>query len=84
MGKLAACQSMTVMVKKEWCKGCGICVEFCSRKVLAMGDNHVAYIAQPENCTGCNKCEMYCPDFAIMLGRTDHGKQRADIAINAG
>ncbi|MDW7649735.1 MAG: 4Fe-4S dicluster domain-containing protein [Bacillota bacterium] len=83
MGTLAASQTMEVMVKNEWCKGCGICVEFCSKNVLAMGENGVAYIAQPQNCVGCNKCEMYCPDFAIMLRRTDDAAQRPNVAATA-
>jgi 2-oxoglutarate ferredoxin oxidoreductase subunit delta len=55
----------------EWCKGCGFCIEFCTKEVLATakGFNQKGYhppeVVKPEACTLCNTCEMICPDFAI-------------------
>ena len=25
-------------IKEKWCKGCGICVEFCPKKILTLGE----------------------------------------------
>jgi 2-oxoglutarate ferredoxin oxidoreductase subunit delta len=55
-----------VVVNKEWCKGCGICVAFCPKKVLDLVDD-VVDIARPEDCIKCGQCELRCPDFAIYL-----------------
>jgi len=55
----------------ERCKGCGFCIEFCTKEVLATakGFNQKGYhppeVVKPEACTLCNTCEMICPDFAI-------------------
>ncbi|MCW3489686.1 4Fe-4S binding protein [Dethiobacter alkaliphilus] len=56
---------MEIAVKNEWCKGCGICVDFCPKNVLAMSEDKKACVVHSENCVACNKCELYCPDFAI-------------------
>ncbi len=52
-------------IKRQWCKGCGICVEFCPKKALALDKDRKVYVANPGACSGCNLCEMRCPDFAI-------------------
>ena len=54
-------------VKTEWCKGCGICVEFCPANVLELKDGKVN-IKNLDACIQCGQCELRCPDFAIYLG----------------
>ena len=54
-------------VKTEWCKGCGICVEFCPTNVLELKDGKVN-IKDLDTCIKCGLCELRCPDFAIYLG----------------
>ncbi len=61
-----------VNVKNDWCKGCGICMGFCPKDVLALNDEGKIYAKNPEKCGGCGNCEIYCPDFAISLGRLDN------------
>lgn len=61
--------AVTIVVER--CKACGICVEFCPGKALALSKEfnskgyHVPTNIDPEKCSGCNLCGMYCPDFAI-------------------
>jgi len=50
----------------KWCKGCGICVAFCPKDVLAITKEKIV-ISNPDNCIKCGLCELRCPDYAIWL-----------------
>jgi 2-oxoglutarate ferredoxin oxidoreductase subunit delta len=50
-----------------WCKGCGICIAFCPKKVIANNDMGMPVIEKPDQCIGCRFCELHCPDFAIAI-----------------
>jgi 2-oxoglutarate ferredoxin oxidoreductase subunit delta len=56
-----------VVINQEWCKGCGICVEFCPKKALDYGQGGKAVWARPADCIRCGLCELRCPDMAIEL-----------------
>jgi 2-oxoglutarate ferredoxin oxidoreductase subunit delta len=60
-------------VEEKYCKGCGICIEFCPAKVLKTSKkmNARGYF-QPESkdmekCKKCGLCSLLCPDFAIVV-----------------
>jgi len=55
-----------INIKKEWCKGCEICVDYCPTHVLAMKGLY-AEVVNLAACTGCGLCEIRCPDFAITV-----------------
>lgn len=55
------------MVKKEYCKGCAICVKLCPKNTLAMDGRGKAFVKNQASCSGCGTCETHCPDFAISL-----------------
>ncbi|MFW6414819.1 MAG: 4Fe-4S dicluster domain-containing protein [Thermodesulfobacteriota bacterium] len=54
-------------IRKEWCKGCGICVHFCPKQVLQLDRDEKAFVAYGEQCIGCGMCERRCPDLAVEL-----------------
>jgi 2-oxoglutarate ferredoxin oxidoreductase subunit delta len=56
-----------VVIFGMWCKGCGICVEFCPTGVLALGEDDHPIVVHPENCTACHWCDTHCPDLAIVV-----------------
>jgi 2-oxoglutarate ferredoxin oxidoreductase subunit delta len=58
-----------VVIFGNWCKGCGLCVEFCPMKVLALNDDGHPVVVAPEKCTACHWCDTHCPDFAIVVER---------------
>jgi len=55
------------VINREWCKACGICVEFCPKDALALDEMEKANLAYPDKCNGCGMCELLCPDLAIEL-----------------
>lgn len=58
----------------ERCKGCGLCVEACPKKILALDTAtlnpkgyHPAVITDQEKCIACAMCAMMCPDCVIKV-----------------
>lgn len=56
-----------IRIYKPWCKGCKICVEFCPKDVLTMGEDDKVVVQDVDSCTKCALCEIRCPDFAIII-----------------
>ncbi len=65
----------TIIVDKERCKGCGVCVASCPCDVLALSVEvnskgyPAAQMANPDACTGCASCAVICPDSCITVYR---------------
>lgn len=56
------------------CKGCGLCVDACPKKILALSKDainakgfHPATILDQEKCIGCAFCATMCPDVVITV-----------------
>ncbi|KYZ75860.1 4Fe-4S ferredoxin [Anaerosporomusa subterranea] len=58
---------MSLKIHANRCKGCGICVEFCPKKVLAVSQLEKVEVVKEKDCIMCRQCEMRCPDFAIFV-----------------
>jgi len=61
-----------VVINKEYCKGCELCITACAFKLLKTGKefNARGYYAMEfcdseGKCTGCALCAEMCPDVAI-------------------
>jgi len=54
-----------------WCKGCGICIEFCPQGVFEASEQGRPHVAHPEKCTACHWCDTHCPDMAITVRRLE-------------
>ena len=60
-----------VRVLEKYCKGCGLCVPACPKKILYLSEEvdrrgvHVVKIHAETPCTGCLNCTTMCPDAAL-------------------
>ena len=72
--------SCRIHINPGWCKGCGICVEFCPGRALGVVEAK-ARMLFPEKCVECGLCEQRCPDYAIWMeeaaaaGKTGEARQ---------
>ena len=55
------------VIKRNWCKGCGICVALCPKKILELDQWEKAVVSRTEDCVCCKLCESWCPDLAIQV-----------------
>ncbi len=61
----------TVVIRKDRCKACHFCVDFCPKHILMMSDElnvrgvHHVCLTDEEKCSGCAICALVCPDVAI-------------------
>jgi 2-oxoglutarate ferredoxin oxidoreductase subunit delta len=75
-----------VLIIADRCKGCGFCVEYCPKDVLAMSDGfnkkgyHPPVVVKEGECVNCNLCELICPDFAIFSVAATDGTFAAEAA----
>jgi 2-oxoglutarate ferredoxin oxidoreductase subunit delta len=57
--------AVEILIDREWCKGCRICVALCPEDVLALDSEQKAVVLHPERCNLCRSCELHCPDLAV-------------------
>jgi len=63
----------TIKLRRERCKGCGLCMTACPKELLRPGTrfNRSGYpvmeFRDEGSCTGCALCAEMCPDVAIMV-----------------
>lgn len=65
--------AMILTFRKERCKGCGLCVAVCPKKLLVLeGTTNIkgynpASCADASLCVGCASCARICPDSIITI-----------------
>jgi 2-oxoglutarate ferredoxin oxidoreductase subunit delta len=58
-----------LLVNRDWCKGCNLCVAACPSGVLALDADQRVTVGDVRRCIFCGICAVRCPDFAILLDR---------------
>lgn len=62
-----------IEVNEERCKACGLCIEVCPKKILALSDKisakgfHPVTCINQDECIACTSCALICPDLAITV-----------------
>lgn len=60
-------------VDPKYCKGCGLCIEACPKKIIRFSKDinakgyHYAECFDQEACIACKLCYTTCPDVAIKI-----------------
>ncbi|MFH1169892.1 MAG: 4Fe-4S binding protein [Chloroflexota bacterium] len=63
-----------IEIDQELCKGCELCLNFCPKGSIAIGDkpNASGYLPaffNNNDCSGCAICAVVCPEVAIEVYR---------------
>ncbi len=62
-----------VTFDEKMCKGCGLCVTACPKKIIELSSSlnskgyRPARITDAEKCIGCAFCATMCPDCVIKV-----------------
>ena len=62
-----------VTFNTDLCKGCGLCVTACPKKIVQLADTlnkrgyHPAEVKEQDKCIGCAFCATMCPDCVIKV-----------------
>lgn len=56
-----------ITINSNLCKRCGICIEFCPKKIFSQNNDRTPFPEYQDKCIGCKLCELRCPDFAIKV-----------------
>lgn len=63
---------MKIKLLFERCKGCGLCIEFCPKKIIHFSSRRnlqgykVVEISDPEKCNHCGICYLMCPEVVFV------------------
>ena len=62
-----------ISIREERCKGCGLCIEACPKKIIEFSEKlnskgyHPVTILNQEACIACSSCAKVCPDLVFMI-----------------
>lgn len=68
-------QTLRVSFDESSCKGCGLCVAVCPRKIIRLSEEinvlgyHPARVDRQDECISCALCARMCPDCVITVYR---------------
>ncbi|MBC8530322.1 indolepyruvate ferredoxin oxidoreductase subunit alpha [Gehongia tenuis] len=65
---------MAIRVNREVCKGCGLCIVTCPKKILKLDEDKLnskgynpCVCVDNDACISCALCARMCPDCAIVV-----------------
>ena len=68
----------TVTFQEDLCKGCGLCVDACPKKILRLSadriiakGHHPAEMTDAPACAACAFCATMCPDCVITVEKEE-------------
>lgn len=63
-----------VTINEDRCKGCGLCVSVCPKKIMVLSKDRLnkkgfrpAYVTDDDKCISCAFCATMCPDCVITV-----------------
>ena len=67
-------KKLRMNVNFERCKGCGLCVTVCPKKIIEIQNEklnskgyYTSRCIDDEKCISCARCAVMCPDCAISI-----------------
>jgi len=73
-GKLSQHSDLSPKVKGKTCRGCGLCIPWCSQEAISMkivesagGTKRNVAAIDPEKCIGCGECILTCPTESVEI-----------------
>ncbi|MFW5980830.1 MAG: indolepyruvate ferredoxin oxidoreductase subunit alpha [Halanaerobiaceae bacterium] len=66
-------QVKKVIIDKERCKGCKLCLSVCPVEIIQLSDDTNSYgyntaeVIEQKECLSCGNCARICPDLAIKV-----------------
>jgi uncharacterized protein len=73
-GKLSQHSNLSPRVKGKTCKGCGLCMPWCSQEAISMktvelpdGKQRSVATIDPQKCIGCGECILTCPTESVVI-----------------
>ncbi len=67
-----------VTFRTDRCKGCGLCVTACPKKIVVIAKDiinekgfHPATVYDMDSCIGCASCAIMCPDCVIKVEKSE-------------
>ncbi|MEM2142503.1 MAG: ferredoxin family protein [Candidatus Thorarchaeota archaeon] len=80
--KAPRAREKVLVILQEQCKQCGLCIEFCPKKVLCFDMSkynrrgyHPVTACDIDSCVNCEFCEWICPDMAIFLAEREEARE---------
>lgn len=74
-----------VTIRANQCKGCGLCIRSCPKKILETGSvlntlGYAATVVAKAGCIGCGNCFYTCPEpdaIQLIVIRNEEAKKTA-------